>query len=235
MVNKIELIFLEEKIVKNCKYIFAILLLPLDYECWPSFELLVTWISLLKNTLFKFWIFFFAQHFWRKDYFKKILICRRHIDQNDARHTINTQVDINSYHTYIIRYLICRPIDFDICFSINYSKHAETPKLYRYPAWIKYVDVTHRLSAWITLHLSNDIFLSFIQAIIVQHMKRRCQQRITDISGPRQFGTATIRHPRRRFGSWVPTVRDLVTDSSGVGLKWNIKILNHQGISYLCV
>ena len=166
MVNKIELIFLEEKIVKNCKYIFAILLLPLDYECWPSFELLVTWISLVKNTLFKFWIFFFAQHFWRKDYFKIILICRRHIDQNDVRHTLNTQVYINSYHTYIIRYLICRPIDFDICFSINYSKHAETPKLYRYSAWIKYVDVTHRLSAWITSHLSNDIFLSFIQAII---------------------------------------------------------------------
>ena len=42
---------------------------------------------------------------------------------------------------------------------------------------------------------------------------------ITDISGPRQFGTATIRHPRRRFGSSVPTVRELGTDSSGVGLK----------------
>ena len=59
--------------------------------------------------------------------------------------------------------------------------------------------------------------------------------RITDISGPRQFGTATIRHPRRRFGSSVPTVRDLGTDSSGVGLKRNIRISKHQGVSYLCV
>ena len=34
--------------------------------------------------------------------------------------------------------------------------------------------------------------------------------------------SATIPDPRRLFGSSVPTVREFVTDSSGVGLKWNI-------------
>ena len=54
-----------------------------------------------------------------------------------------------------------------------------------------------------------------------------------DSSGPRRFGTrgdsSGLRY--RRFGTWIPTVRELLTDISGVGLKLNIKILNHQGVT----
>ena len=41
---------------------------------------------------------------------------------------------------------------------------------------------------------------------------------ITDISGTRQFGSATLRHLRRHFGSSVPTFRESGDDTSGVSL-----------------